>query len=75
MPALDKVPKVTKPALDIPMPPSAGDNVAVLAEAEASARAEAGTNPVVFLDITVGREYAGRIAIGQCSVQSPVCSQ
>ena len=67
MPALDKVPKVTKPALDIPMPPSAGDNVAVLAEAEAeaSARAEAATNPVVFLDITVGREYAGRIAIGQ----------
>ena len=66
---------MTKPALDIPMPPSAGDNVAVLAEAEAGARAEAATNPVVFLDITVGREYAGRIAIGQCSVQSPVCSQ
>ena len=65
---------MTKPALDIPMPPSAGDNVAVLAEAEAGARAEAATNPVVFLDITVGREYAGRIAIGQ-AVQLPVCSQ
>ena len=55
--------QVTRPALDIPVP-STSDNTALLTEAAAAMDIDnKEPNPVVFLDISVGKEYAGRLAI------------
>ena len=54
---MPEAPKVTKPALDIPVA-STSDNAAVLASHPGSS-----PNPIVFLDITVGEEFVGRLAI------------
>ena len=54
---MPEAPKVTKPALDLPVP-STSDNASVLAQ-----HASNTPNPIVFLDITVGTEYVGRIAM------------
>jgi len=52
-------PKLTKPAMDLPIPQITQDNSATLA-AHPTDNQE---NPIVFLDINVGDEYAGRIVI------------
>ena len=54
---MPEAPKVTKPALDIPVP-STTDNAAVLA-----AHADNDPNPLVYFDISVGDEFVGRIAM------------
>jgi len=51
-------PRLTKPALDFPVP-STTDNAGVLGEREGEGK----TNPRVFLDISVGGEYVGRLGI------------
>jgi len=56
---MPEAPKVTKPALDIPVP-STSDNTAVLLQHQVD---DNNPNPVVFLDINVGVEFVGRIAI------------
>jgi len=50
-------PKVTKPALDIPVP-STTDNEAILAS-----RKSGDPNPLIFFDIDVGSEFLGRLII------------
>ena len=50
-------PKVTKPALDIPVP-STTDNEAILAS-----RKSGDPNPLIFFDIDVGSEFFGRLII------------
>lgn len=57
---MPEAPKVTKPALDIPVP-STSDNAAVLASHSSGSGDK--VNPIVFLDISVGEEYVGRLAI------------
>ena len=60
---MPEAPKVTRPALDIPVP-STTDNTALLTEAAAAMDIDnKEPNPVVFLDISVGNEYVGRLAI------------
>ena len=56
---MPEAPKVTKPALDIPVP-STSDNTAILLQHQVD---DNNPNPVVFLDINVGVEFVGRIAI------------
>ena len=53
--------QVTRPALDIPVP-STTDNTLLLTEAALDLDNKE-PNPVVFLDVSVGKEYAGRLAI------------
>jgi len=55
----EEVPKVTKPALDIPVP-GTSDNAAVLASHPIPDNTN---NPIVFFDINVGEEYVGRLII------------
>ena len=50
-------PKVTKPALDIPVP-STTDNEAILAS-----RKSGDPNPLIFFDIDVGSEFFGRLIV------------
>ena len=50
-------PKVTKPALDIPVP-STTDNENILASKKSGE-----ANPLIFFDINVGPEFLGRLII------------
>ena len=50
-------PKVTKPALDIPVP-STTDNEALLASRKSDQ-----PNPLIFFDINVGSEFLGRLVM------------
>ena len=56
---MPEAPKVTKPALDIPVP-TTSDNAAILAQHPVDTN---NPNPVVFMHISVGAEFVGRIVI------------
>jgi len=62
---MPEAPKLTKPALDFPLP-TTRDNSAVLASHKNEKN-----HPVVFFDVTVGDEYAGRLVIELFSSVAP----
>ena len=51
---MPEAPKVTKPALDIPVPGSVSDNAAVLASHRIP---DNSPNPIVFFDVNVGGNH------------------